>query len=653
MSVLMGKCRVCAAWLPIFIAVSLPVQAADSDYFAARDAFRAANESALAKAQRQLADSPLQVYADFWQLWRRLKLPDASVDIEAFLAREKGQYLAEKLRMEWLEQLAKRADWAMFQRQYPQLVDAPSITLQCYQWQAQLAIQPDLKLPDAIAPLWFTAKDLPSACLPVQAQLQRTGLIDNTAVWARFRLAMEANAQGLARYLAQNLALTLSAATQQQVRDQPDVFLARMDAGQRLDRELAVWAYGRWARNNLPAALTHLEVEGNELGEQQALAWRQLAMTGARQFNPDSEVWFARSESAPWSDLQRETRLRLLVRLGQWPAYLANYAAMPASIRQARPWRFWAARAQLVMSLDSRLTKAQRKFYDTSAQALFAGLSDDDDYYGLLARERLGRSMSPLPDKIIPNDGDRARLANHVGFQRAFALYGLGLRWESASEFNWAVRSADDRLLIAAATQANAMGWYDRAIYAAERTRADHAVHYRFISPYRDITRAYAKDMSLDEAWVYGLMRQESRFAPQASSPVGASGLMQLMPGTAQWVAKQLGIAYSASMTNDAGQNVQLGTYYLRHVEDTLGHPVLATAGYNAGPRRALEWQADTVLDATQYIESIPFAETRDYVKKVMTNAVQYARLFGRGETLLSQRLGSIPAREMTPIVGP
>ena len=630
-----------------------PVMAADSDYLAAREAFRTGNDAALAKAYRQLSDSPLQVYAEFWQLWRRLKLPDASADVERFLAKEKGSYLAEKLRMEWLKQLAKRSDWSGFQRQYPLLIDTPSITLQCYRWQAMMAAKPDIKLPDAVTPLWYTAKDLPSECLPVQAQLQRTGLIDEEAIWARFRLAMEANAQGLARFLAQSLNLTLNAATQQQVRDQPEVFLSRFNPKQRLDRELAVWAYGRWARTNLPAALTHLEVEGDELAEQSALAWRQLAMTGARQFNADSEIWFARSESAPWSDLQREARLRLLVRLSQWPAYLKDFATMPESIRQDRAWRYWAARANSAMSSDSGQTKSQRKFYDNSAQALFASLSSDDDYYGLLARERLGQALGPVPEKINIKDTDRARLASHAGFQRAFALYGLGLRWESANEFNWSVRSADDRLLLTAANQANAMGWYDRAIYAAERTQADHALHYRFIAPYRDITQAYAKDMALDEAWVYGLMRQESRFAPKATSGAGANGLMQLMPGTAQWVAKPLGIPYSASMTNDAGQNVQLGTYYLRHVEDTLGHPVLATAGYNAGPRRALEWQPDTAMDATQYIESIPFPETRDYVKKVMANAVSYARLFGRGETKLSTRLGTIPARQMTPIQGP
>ncbi|MEO6699273.1 MAG: transglycosylase SLT domain-containing protein [Paraperlucidibaca sp.] len=642
--------RVLAVSVLVWIA---PAMAADSDYLAAREAFRAGDDAALAKAKRQLSDSPLRVYADFWQLWRRLKLPEAMPEVEAFLTREKGSYLAEKLRMEWLEQLAKRSDWAGFQRQYPLLVDTPNITLQCYSWQAQIAAKPDIKLPDAVTPLWYTAKDLSSACLPVQTHLQRTGLIDNEATWARFRLAMEANAQGLARYLAQSLGFALTEATQQQVRDRPEVFLSRFDATRRLDRELAIWAYGRWARTNLPAALTHLEVEGDELAEQSALAWRQLAMTGARQFNVDSEVWFTRSDAAPWSDLQREARLRLLVRLGQWSEYVSDYAAMPESIRQARPWRFWAARANSAMSTGTQLTKSQRKYYENTAQTLFAGLSDDDDYYGLLARERLGRAMAPVPEKLSISDNDRSRLANHAGFQRAFALYGLAQRWESANEFNWSVRGADDRLLLTAANQANAMGWYDRAIYAAERTRADHALHYRFISPYRDITRAYAKDMGLDEAWVYGLMRQESRFAPQATSGAGANGLMQLMPGTAQWVAKRLGIPYSASMTNDAGQNVQLGTYYLRHVEDTLGHPVLATAGYNAGPRRALEWQGDKPLDATQYIESIPFPETRDYVKKVMANAVNYARLFGQGETTLSVRLGTIPAREMTPIVGP
>ena len=162
-----------------------------------------------------------------------------------------------------------------------------------------------------------------------------------------------------------------------------------------------------------------------------------------------------------------------------------------------------------------------------------------------------------------------------------------------------------------------------------------------------------SEDRALDSAWVYGLMRQESRFVPNASSVVGAGGLMQLMPTTAQWVSAKLGEPYRPEAVNDPEQNIRMGTFYLSHVLESLGHPVLATAGYNAGPRRAREWQDETELDATRYIESIPFSETRDYAKKVMTNAVHYARAFGQGETRLSARLGAIPPRPVTVIEGP
>ncbi len=140
-----------------------------------------------------------------------------------------------------------------------------------------------------------------------------------------------------------------------------------------------------------------------------------------------------------------------------------------------------------------------------------------------------------------------------------------------------------------------------------------------------------------------------------ARSGVGAGGLMQLMPATARWVAGKVGLRYEPAMVNDAGVNVRLGTYYLRHVLDSLSsQPVLATAGYNAGPNRARDWQlADKPLEAALYIESIPFLETRDYVKKVMTNAVHYAMTFGQPRQSLTARIGTIPPRHPAPVEGP
>ncbi len=138
-----------------------------------------------------------------------------------------------------------------------------------------------------------------------------------------------------------------------------------------------------------------------------------------------------------------------------------------------------------------------------------------------------------------------------------------------------------------------------------------------------------------------------------ARSGVGASGLMQLMPQTAQWVANRMGLHYHAGMVNEVGSNVQLGTFYLRHILDQLGgNPVLATAAYNAGPRRAQAWQADTPMEAAVYVETIPFSETRDYVKKVMTNAEHYAQCLEPGHDMVL-KLADIPARSKTSLSGP
>jgi soluble lytic murein transglycosylase len=145
------------------------------------------------------------------------------------------------------------------------------------------------------------------------------------------------------------------------------------------------------------------------------------------------------------------------------------------------------------------------------------------------------------------------------------------------------------------------------------------------------------------------LIRQESRFMADAKSRVGATGLMQLMPATAKWAAKQVGMSgYTPQRTGDIAVNLALGSFYLRHVLDGLGHPVLATAAYNAGPGRARRWQSSQALEGAIYAESIPFNETRDYVKKVMTNAWFYAHQASPAQGArisLKQMIGTVPAK--------
>jgi soluble lytic murein transglycosylase len=162
------------------------------------------------------------------------------------------------------------------------------------------------------------------------------------------------------------------------------------------------------------------------------------------------------------------------------------------------------------------------------------------------------------------------------------------------------------------------------------------------------VLKTHVSQLDLDEAWVYGLIRQESRFIAEARSHAGASGLMQLMPGTARWVARKLGLKdWRWSEVNEVETNVSLGTWYLRHVYDALdGHPVMASAAYNAGPGRARAWRPGGAMEGAIYAETIPFNETRDYVQKVMANASYYGHVLGRQAQSLKERLGTVAPRQ-------
>ncbi|MEQ1667750.1 MAG: transglycosylase SLT domain-containing protein, partial [Sulfuriferula sp.] len=271
-------------------------------------------------------------------------------------------------------------------------------------------------------------------------------------------------------------------------------------------------------------------------------------------------------------------------------------------------------------------------------------LSREYHFYGLLAEEELGATLTNLSININVSNDEIAAIQRIPAIQRALALYQMDLRTEANSEWAWATRDYDDRRLLAAAELARQNNWLDRAINTADRTQQLHNFDLRFLSPYRDTARQYAKENNLDEAWVYGLMRQESRFVSHAKSGVGASGIMQIMPATAQWIANKLGIKrFQTAQLHDLDTNMQFGMYYLKNIQLSLDNSdVLATAAYNAGPGRARRWRGEHPVEGAIYAENIPYSETRDYVKKVLANAVFYARRFNQPATSIKTRLGTI-----------
>ena len=293
------------------------------------------------------------------------------------------------------------------------------------------------------------------------------------------------------------------------------------------------------------------------------------------------------------------------------------------------------------------------------ARALLQSIAGPFSFYGLLAAQDLGRPAT-LPARPAPlSANELARARGEAGLARALLLFDLGLRSEAVREWNFTVGPGrpggwSDRELLAAAQVACERQIWDRCINTSDRTRSQVDLSQRFPMPYRGDLLPAARQARLDPAYLYGLIRQESRFLPAARSAVGASGLMQVMPATATWTARKLGIAYSGDDLHDPQTNIRLGVGYLKLVLDNLGGAqALAAAGYNAGPRRPQRWREGPTVDAAAWVENIPFSETRDYVKKVLANAEVYAALIdGRQLALrarLGQRIGPTESRSPAP----
>ena len=572
--------------------------------------------------------------------------------VEALIAYAKQNpeaALTEKLLADYAEVQAANGRYELVRQVAPYVVN-PDLSEQCALAQAQAAGGDQLALVDLREQVWLETGRLPNLCQTVNSQLLRSELTTLDERQQRLWTMLRVDNTAAALEAASVLQIGLDQATLSQVAKNPDAYLLNPIINSPAEQSLYLYALARVAARSTEAAASHLEQEQRNVPVQaKCYAYRILAMSSTGQraavqgFNSNTVRWFDQSVGYPFSDVEAELYARHAIRDGAWESVLRALDSMSFTTQKKREWQYWFARA-----IGERRDEASKQI----AQQFYRALATETDYYGLLSRDRLGIKTTSLPPLYQPTAQDRQRLAQSAHFQRAFALRNLNVPavWANR-EWNWAVRDAmqkqDDGLILAAAQQAHQMGWYDRAIYAAERTTTKFNDQLRYPMPFQDLVVNHSQQVGLDPAWTYGLIRQESRFASVARSHVGASGLMQIMPDTGRWIANRLGEPYRASSLTDMQTNVRYGTFYLSHILQQLdSHPVLASAGYNAGPTRARRWQpVASALDADQYTESIPFLETRDYVKHLMTNALHYSLLLQHGEQTLSQRMRPIPAR--------
>ena len=610
----------------------------DADFLSAKAAFEKGDRVKFAQIAPRLSGHVLQPYVEYWRL--KLSIDDASPEaVHDYLGRYPDTPLAEKLRVDWLKALARKSDWNRFALDYP-TPSGEDIELACYGIQYRRQRDGDAALSDA-RPLWFNGQTTPESCDPLFAALIGRGDLTAADRVARFRLASEAGNVRLAHAIANDLPGNAGISEREFYPANRD-FPRALNAGAFAwntgsGRELFLYSLERVARADASAARPAWVKWRDKLPEpERRYGNARLAYHAARQLNPSANEWFREAGDLPLSPEVQAWRARAALRALAWNDMLSAIDAMGEAQRQESAWRYWRGRA---LAANGR---------SAEANALFEALVAEPNFYGVLAAESLGRRFEvPKSQPLLSTTEALDAFGSRPAVRRVVKLAHLDMRQESQREWLFVVRGQPDDVLLLAADYARRVALYDRAVNAADRTTTRHDFALRYMTPFREEFGAASRSRDVDEALLYGIARQESRFSPDIVSSAGAVGLMQLMPGTARWVARQLGRKdYSAASIADVELNTLFGAYYFKYWLERLDRmPALAAAAYNAGPGRAQSWRPKSAVEGAVWVETIPFSETRDYVKKVLANSMFYAQAFGDPPLSLTARLGVIAPR--------
>ncbi|PMS37720.1 soluble lytic murein transglycosylase [Trinickia symbiotica] len=612
----------------------------DQIFVQLREAARNNDAARAAQLASMIPDYPAPSYVEYFQIkpqlfdssgHARLDAPDAPV--LSFLQRHDGEAIADRLRNDYLVVLGGRHDWKNFDAQYARFVLNDDTQVKCYALESRAARGESVA--EAARALLVEPRWYGDGCVDLVTALAINGQFTSDDVWQQIRLSYEQGATTTGGRLFDALGTARPDPTLiDQATSAPPLVLARGVGIDAASHQLALLAITEMAHNDAATAAAAFATIAPSLSlAERAIGWGTIGYQAAVHQVPGAVDWYRLSANAPLSYPAYEWRTRSALLAGDWTMVRWSIEQMPEALRARPAWIYWHARA-LKQAGDT-----------ATANAEFERIASRFDFYGQLAAEELGRKIT-LPPKTVVTDAEVDAASKTPGFELARRFYALNLRLEGNREWNWPLRGMTDRQLLAVAEYARRIELYDRTVNTADRTQAEHDFSLRYLSPFRDIVERDAQTNGLDVEWAYGLIRQESRFIIDARSGVGAGGLMQLMPATARMVAKKIGLGpVTAEQLSDINTNILLGTSYLSMIYNQFdGQPVLATAGYNAGPGRPRQWRAALTrpVDGAIFAETIPFNETRDYVKNVMSNTVYYAALFEGRPQSLKARLGVI-----------
>ncbi len=605
------------------------------------DAERALKLGQLTRFRRlaaRLTDYPLYPYLVYEDLKRRLAHVD-SAEVDTFLSDYADSVLASRLRRHWLKLLAKKKRWAAFLRYY---TPTDNVTQRCRQLRALIATGEAEVAFKQVQDIWLSGRSRPRECDPVFAAWIKTGAITQELAWERVWLAINKDNLRLARYVAGFLPANQRALVHQWIalRSSPHrVKRLPKGADKNIRERMRVYAVERLTRSDPDAAASlWLNLERKHAFEEKNVARvsRRLGIAFARKGERKASDWLERVGPAHVDDTVQHWRLAVAVRHGDWRRALDGIpAAAKGGLAHAQRWRYWRARA-----LDE-LGDQQ------GALEIFKKLARERSYYGFLAADGIDAPYEFGDQPLLFSDASLIELAATPSGRRTRALLSLKRTLDARREWHFWTTGMSEYERSRAAKLAQRWNWYDAGILTVARTPYRDDLELRFpVAHGKEVTR-YAASQHLEEAMVLALIRQESAFMADATSPKGARGLMQMLPSTGRQVARSLGTRLKRrDQLFDPATNVRFGTFYFRRLLDSHGeNPVLALGAYNAGPRRVARWRPQNDRErADIWVENVAFSETREYIKRVLAYTAVYEHRLGQTPTPLSNRMGTIRA---------
>lgn len=578
-----------------------------------------------------LDEYPLAIYLDYQQLNRQVhKVRPA--DARRFINLSEDTPLPNRFLGSYLRQAGKDRRWQDFLAVKP---DEPnSVDLKCYYFRALLATGDELAAWEGAERLWVYGKSRPKQCDPLFKAWLKAGQISDEVVWARMLKAFEERQRSLMTYVARKGSADLKPWSDKllAVYGKPsDLRKHKLPSGASYSADIATQGLAYLARYSPAKALSDWEYFRGKLSfsdEQTQQVEYAIALRSLFAKTESNLDWLPGALERLGEDKLVEIRLRWALSEQDWPALAATLPLLSKEAQEQEAWRYWRARS---------LSQAGD---DEGSRQLLESLSNERDYYGFLAADRLRKSYAFNNKPLVLQSAATEPLHELPAVQRIGELNFHQEQRNAHSEWYKVLQDTDEPAQQQAlAKLALEQGWHRMAIDAATHAKTWDALDIRFPTPYQDAFQHYAAIQRVPPTELMAIARRESAFFPEARSPVGARGLMQIMPATGEQVAAKIGRQHSRAELYEVEHNILLGSAYYRQLLDRFdGNRVFALASYNAGPHRVDRWRngKGEQVPVDIWIDTIPYRETRNYVQAVLSYNVVFQYMRGDAHTLLT-----------------